>query len=115
MFIDSCDFAGDVVIANDTTNVFVNNCYIGGNASFGSGGGVWGNNKVVGTFSQTNNGVRWVTPSFKQVIGTSAPTDGRFSVGDICWNTSPSAGGVSHWRCVTAGSPGVWRASTLVS
>lgn len=115
MFIDSCNFAGDVVIANDTTNVFVNNCYIGGNVSFGSGGGVWGNNKVSGTFSQTNISVRWVTPPFKQIVGTAAPTSGSFAVGDICWNTSPSAGGVTHWRCVTSGSPGTWRASTLVS
>jgi len=41
--------------------------------------------------------------------GTSAPAEGTYSKGDICWNTSPSSGGVTGWVCVTAGSPGTWQ------
>ncbi|QPX76956.1 amylovoran biosynthesis protein [Serratia phage vB_SmaM-Kodama] len=115
MTIRSCYFGANVTIADDTTNVFMDGCYITGDANYGSGGGMWGNNKVLGTFTQTSNGVRWVTPTFKQVVGTSAPTTGSFRVGDLCWNTAPTAGGVTHWRCVTAGSPGTWRAVSIVS
>jgi len=40
----------------------------------------------------------------------SAPASGTWSKGTIVWNTSPSAGGDPGWICVTAGSPGTWKA-----
>jgi len=42
--------------------------------------------------------------------GTAAPTSGTWERGDICWNTSPSAGGSPGWVCVESGTPGVWKA-----
>lgn len=36
------------------------------------------------------------------------PAVGTFKVGDILWNPTPSNGGVSHWECTTAGTPGTW-------
>jgi len=42
--------------------------------------------------------------------GTAAPTSDSWSVGDVCWKTDPSAGGLPGWVCTTAGSPGTWKA-----
>lgn len=41
--------------------------------------------------------------------GTSAPASGTYNVGDLRWNTSPTAGGTMGWVCTTAGSPGTWK------
>lgn len=45
----------------------------------------------------------------RKLTGTVAPTTGSWSVGDIVFNTIPSAGGVWAWVCTTAGSPGTWK------
>lgn len=42
--------------------------------------------------------------------GTAAPVAGAYLQGDIVWNSTPSAGGPVGWQCVTAGSPGTWKA-----
>lgn len=42
------------------------------------------------------------------VKGGSIPTTGRFSVGDICWNTEPKASDYVGWICVREGTPGEW-------
>lgn len=47
--------------------------------------------------------------------GTVAPTAGAWGRGDIAWNTTPSAGGTPGWVCVTAGSPGTWKAMANVA
>lgn len=39
----------------------------------------------------------------------SVPNSGTFKVGDIIWNSAPSAGGNIGWVCVTAGTPGTWK------
>ena len=50
--------------------------------------------------------------SLGQTIGfsTAVPTAGTWARGDITWNTTPSGGGTPGWMCVTAGSPGTWKA-----
>ena len=40
---------------------------------------------------------------------SSVPTSGRYRVGDIVWNTSPTSGGSIGWVCTVAGSPGTWK------
>jgi len=45
---------------------------------------------------------------FQVGSGNSAPTGGRWNVGDTYWNESPTAGEPTLWVCVTAGSPGTW-------
>ncbi len=42
--------------------------------------------------------------------GTSAPTDGSFTEGDIVWNSTPFAGQHVGWVCTRAGTPGLWNA-----
>jgi hypothetical protein len=44
-----------------------------------------------------------------QYSGTAAPTTGTYTVGNIVWNTTPTAGGKVGWICVTAGTPGTWK------
>lgn len=41
--------------------------------------------------------------------GGSAPAAGTWRVGDILYNTAPTAGGNVGWVCVTAGTPGTWK------
>lgn len=43
-------------------------------------------------------------------IGTAAPTTGTWRRGDRVYNRLPSAGGSVGWVCVTAGTPGTWKA-----
>lgn len=40
----------------------------------------------------------------------SAPATGTWAVGDLVWATTPTAGGKIGWVCVTAGTPGTWKA-----
>ena len=50
-------------------------------------------------------------PNEPQVVWKSAvPTTGTWLRGSIAWNTAPSAGGTPGWVCVTAGTPGTWKA-----
>lgn len=42
--------------------------------------------------------------------GTAAPVADAWLVGDMVFNSAPSAGGPMGWMCVTAGTPGTWKA-----
>lgn len=44
------------------------------------------------------------------IYDTAAPTTGTWADGDIVWNSAPVAGGTPGWMCVTAGTPGTWKA-----
>lgn len=44
----------------------------------------------------------------KFVTGTSAPTQGTFAKGDICWNQDPKPGSYIGWVCISSGAPGTW-------
>lgn len=46
---------------------------------------------------------------------SAAPSDGTWAVGDISWRTAPAAGGAPGDVCVTAGSPGTWKAMANVA
>jgi Pectate lyase superfamily protein len=43
------------------------------------------------------------------LTGATAPAGGTWRVGDIVWNTAPTAGGNAGWICITAGTPGTWK------
>ena len=44
----------------------------------------------------------------KFVTGTSAPREGSFLKGDICWNQNPVPGSYIGWVCIVEGGPGSW-------
>lgn len=46
----------------------------------------------------------------RHAYGSAAPTTGTWSLGDIVYNTSPVAAGKIGWVCITAGTPGTWKA-----
>lgn len=52
----------------------------------------------------------YLTPDLLITSGAAAPTTGSWARGSIVWNTAPSSGGPPGWVCVTAGSPGTWKA-----
>lgn len=39
----------------------------------------------------------------------TAPAVGTWAVGDLVFNTAPTAGGTIGWVCTTAGTPGTWK------
>lgn len=43
------------------------------------------------------------------ISGLSAPSEGIFNEGDICWNVSPKTGQYIGWVCVKSGPPGEWK------
>ena len=57
------------------------------------------------------------TIKYGQTVGysTAPPAGGTWKRGDICWNTTPSAAGTPGWVCVTAGTPGTWKAMANVA
>jgi hypothetical protein len=44
----------------------------------------------------------------KFITGASAPEQGNYNVGDICWSDVPQIGSNVGWICCVAGSPGMW-------
>jgi hypothetical protein len=50
-----------------------------------------------------------------EFIGTAAPTSGAWKRGTRIYNFTPSASGTEGWVCVTAGTPGTWKAFGSVS
>ena len=44
----------------------------------------------------------------KFTTGDSAPAEGQFNKGDICWNNTPQASSYVGWICVVSGTPGQW-------
>lgn len=45
-----------------------------------------------------------------QLYGTAPPTQYTWPRGSIIWNSAPTAAGPPGWMCVTAGTPGTWKA-----
>lgn len=45
----------------------------------------------------------------RQTRGSAAPVSGDYLVGDIVWDSAPSAGGTMGWVCTAAGNPGTWK------
>jgi len=50
-----------------------------------------------------------------RLLGTAAPTTGTYEVGDILYNSAPTAGGTIGWVCTTAGTPGTWKTFGAIS
>jgi hypothetical protein len=77
-----------------------------------------GDLRVITSYFVTTEAIAPI-PSIKygQTVGysTAPPTGGTWKRGDICWNTTPSAGGTPGWVCVTAGAPGTWKAMANVA
>lgn len=70
------------------------------------------NNYFYGTWLYTqltsnsyNSGLSVKTTSLSAI-----PTSGTWARGDVVFNSAPSAGGTPGWVCVTAGTPGTWKA-----
>jgi hypothetical protein len=74
--------------------------------------------RVLGSFYVTTEGTALLPAAyFGQRVGysTAPPTAGVWAQGDLCWNTTPTAGGVPGWVCVTSGTPGTWKAMAAVA
>lgn len=79
------------------------------------GPGYWSG--VMVNYSGNEGTIQSAASVMKQTNGTktfyytaAAPSSGTYVQGDISWNIAPAAGGPPGWMCVTAGSPGTWKA-----
>jgi hypothetical protein len=45
----------------------------------------------------------------REIYSNVIPASGTWQLGDKCWNTAPTAGGVLMWICTTGGTPGTWK------
>jgi len=63
-----------------------------------------------GTISQDTIYFRTVN-----IFGSAAPVSGTYNVGDIVYNSAPTAGGTIGFVCVTAGTPGTWKTFGAIS
>jgi hypothetical protein len=71
----------------------------------------------VGTFERRSSTGAIVTVTKIHGIGdtgAAAPTTGEWVVGDVRWNSTPSAGGYMGWVCIAAGTPGTWKGWGLI-
>jgi hypothetical protein len=59
------------------------------------------------------------TWNINRIEGTAAPTTGTWALGDVVYNTTPTAGGGASpfigWVCTTAGTPGTWKTFGAIS
>lgn len=46
---------------------------------------------------------------------TTVPASGTWAVGDLVWNSAPTAGGFIGWVCTAAGTPGTWKTFGAIS
>ncbi len=51
----------------------------------------------------------------KFVTGSSIPSAGDFSKGDICWNSNPTPDNYVGWICTESGAPGNWLPFGMIS
>jgi parallel beta-helix repeat protein len=78
------------------------------------------NNRVTdNTVSSTSIAYSLNNPANNNYIidykGSAAPVAGRYEVGDIVYNSAPTAGGFIGFVCVTAGTPGTWKTFGAIS
>lgn len=133
LYIETRDSTGLISAGGGTLTPLGNNWYL---LRFGSQGGVIdtasgnlegtirifsslstatgaSNFRIITSYFITTDAIAPI-PSIQygQTVGysTAPPSDGTWKRGDICWNTTPSAGGTPGWICVTAGAPGTWKA-----
>ena len=55
---------------------------------------------------EINGNIRFANKRF--LTGTTAPTQGSYLKGDICWNQNPVPGSYIGWVCIVDGAPGQW-------
>ena len=61
----------------------------------------------------TSGAVKFQNKKFE--VGSAAPVTGSYTVGDIIWNSAPSAGATIGWVCVATGNPGQWKSFGTIS
>jgi hypothetical protein len=74
---------------------------------------------LTGPVFQNGYGVRNASDSVGtakvRLIDTVAPVAGTYEIGDIVYNSAPTAGGFIGWVCTTAGTPGTWKTFGAIS
>ncbi len=61
----------------------------------------------------TSGAVKFQNKKFE--VGSGIPAAGAYTVGDIIWNSAPSANQAIGWVCVGTGNPGQWKSFGTIS
>lgn len=112
-------FKGNTVKGNLTKTgeniLFCTNNIFEGDTSIRNGHTYYRDNLVLGTETCNNYYDQTLyLPNKKEGLGTNPPGYGEWNVGDIVYNSNPTAGSYVGWVCVTAGSPGTWKGFGLI-
>lgn len=107
--VTGCNIGGGVNVSTSTKSILFDDCFINGNVTFGSEGGMWLNNITKGIFKLSGDNCRVVIPATRKLVGSEAPVKGNYKVGDSLVNLSPMPGSFIGWVCVKSGNPGIWK------
>lgn len=115
------------VVSYDNTSI-TNNCFVAVGNTIDAPTSAWSSGydpiyikrTTQEEMSQTIvNGVSWRDwDSYRFVFagtGGAAPSTNYWTQGSVFWNTNTAAGGVPGYYCVTAGSPGTWKAMANIA
>lgn len=109
------NFVGGNVTKSGESEFHCTNNRIGGDVNISGGNTFYKDNKVIGTETCDNfYDQRTYLPQRKISVSGSIPIYSNWSVGDIVYNSNPTAGSYVGWICVTAGSPGAWKGFGLI-
>lgn len=109
------NFVGGNVTKSGESEFHCTNNRIGGDVNISGGNTFYKDNKVIGTETCNNfYDQRTYLPQRKISVSGSIPIYSKWSVGDIVYNSNPTAGSYVGWICVTAGSPGTWKGFGLI-
>ncbi|CAI0766645.1 hypothetical protein [Serratia grimesii] len=97
-----------------SSHSFVNSTVLG-NMTFNCNNSIYYANNIAGNETIAMEQRISIPSNVRIMHGNTAPTLGSFSQGDRIVNSAPTAGGWDGWRCVEAGTPGVWKGYGKIS
>jgi hypothetical protein len=74
--------------------------------------GLYGQSAWIPSYGEFND--RLTVNGYSMEWGSVPPTTGYHKQGAICWNAGAAAGGKAGWICITAGTPGTWKAFGVI-
>jgi hypothetical protein len=97
-----------------SSHSFINSTVLG-NMIFNCTNGIYYGNNIIGSENIAMEQKISVPSNIRTMYGSAIPISGSFNLGDRIVNSAPTAGGWDGWRCVEAGTPGVWKGYGKIS
>ena len=112
----SADFSVNVNGYEVITKMQDNNAYVGTHAPVPFAIGTDDTPRIIcrsnGDVTIGNEDIKFCDKVFSS--GYVAPTEGRWDIGSIVWNSKPAMNQAVGWVCIKGGTPGTWKTFGLV-